>query len=266
MVNNINPMPEIEGFLRKLRLLGALENLSQRTREATANKLTYPEFLALLLQDEVLRRENRRFDRRMSVAGFKSSKTISSFDFSYNPNINRGIINEVATCQFIKEKVCVLIVGPCGTGKSHLAQAIGYSAVQQSIDVMFVTQTKLLRELHTAKGVGNYEKKLKAYIKVPLLIIDDFGLKPITQPHDEDLHELIAERYENASTIITSNLDVSEWLGAFPNNLLGSATIDRLRHNAYSIVLDGKSYRQSRELLVGSAGQQEAVEAEAGKE
>jgi DNA replication protein DnaC len=138
----------------------------------------------------------------------------------------------------------VLIVGPCGTGKSHLAQALGHCAVRAGVDVVFCTCASLTASLNAARATGSYERKLAALARVPLLIIDDFGLKPLRPPADEDLHDLIAERYETAATIITSNLDFNEWDQAFPaNRLLASATLDRMRHNAYCLVLDGASYR-----------------------
>ena len=167
---------------------------------------------------------------------------------SFNPHINPALLNELATCGFIEEKVAVLIAGPCGTGKSHLAQALGHCAVQQGYDVLCYTQTKLLSHLHAARATNTYERRFQALAKVPLLVIDDFGLKPLKSPHDEDLHDLIDERYERSATIITSNLDYSEWGDAFPNKLLGAATLDRLRHNAYRLILDGDSYRAPRPL------------------
>ena len=122
----------------------------------------------------------------------------------------------------------MLIVGPCGTGKSHLAQALGHCAVRQGVDVVFTTCASLTQSLNAARAIGAYERKLAALARVPLLIIDDFGLKPLRPPADEDLHDLIAERYEQTTTIVTSNLDFSEWDQAFPaNRLLASATLDR---------------------------------------
>ena len=135
------------------------------------------------------------------------------------------------------------IVGPCGTGKSHIAQAIAHCAIRQGVDVLWMSQSKLFSELQTARASGRYEKKFNELVKFPLLIIDDFGLRPMRSPQDEDFHDLISQRYEHASTLVTSNLDFTEWGEAFPNRLLAAATLDRLRHNAHRIILDGMSFR-----------------------
>jgi len=243
----INPIPELTPLLKQLRLSGMTDSLTMRNREAIEHQLSYPDFLALLVQDEVARRDQKKYATRLRRAGFRSNKTLESFDLNANPNLNRAYINELADCRFIDEHVAVLLAGPCGTGKSHLAQAIGHCAVQQGIDVLFFTQAKLLANLHAARATNTYEKRFQTLAKVDLLIIDDFGLKPLKSPQDEDLHDLIDERYEQKSTIITSNLDFSEWGQAFPNKLLGAATLDRLRHNAYRLVLEGESYRKLRE-------------------
>lgn len=242
----LNPIPELSPLLKQLRLSGMTDSLAQRNREAIEHQLSYPEFLALLIQDEVARRDQKKYNTRLRRAGFKSNKTLESFDLNASPVLNHAQVNELATCQFIQEKVAVLIAGPCGTGKSHLAQALGHCAVQQGVDVLFFTQAKLLANLNAARATNTYEKRFQTLAKVPLLIIDDFGLKPLKSPQDEDLHDLIDERYEHQATIITSNLDFSEWGDAFPNKLLGSATLDRLRHNAYRLVLEGESYRKLR--------------------
>lgn len=246
-----NPMPEISSLLKQLRLSHMIENLAKRNRESVERKLAYPEFLALLLQDEILGRDNKKLQSRIKRAKVRGDKTLEGFDFSYNPKINRAQIQELATCRFIEEKSPVLIVGPAGTGKSHLAQAFAHCAIRQGIDVLWFPQHKLFSELQAAKAAGRYDKKLTELTKVPLLIIDDFGLRPMRSPQDEDFHDLISERYECTSTMITSNLDFNEWGDAFPNRLLAAATLDRLRHDAYQIVLEGASFREKKSNRTG---------------
>jgi DNA replication protein DnaC len=241
-----NPIPELTPYLKQLRLSGILDSLESRNRQAIDHKLAYTEFLALLIEDEVARREQKKLQLRLRRANFRAQKTLEQFDFDFNPGINRALIRELATGQYIHEHVAVLIAGPCGTGKSHLAQALGQAAIRQGHDVLFATQTQLLGSLHAARATGSFERRFQTLSRVSLLIIDDFGLKPLRPPQDEDLHDLIAERYEQTATIVTSNLDFSEWGDAFPNRLLGAATLDRLRHAAYRLVLDGASYRSPR--------------------
>jgi|TARA_B100000315_G_scaffold196971_1_gene188287 DNA replication protein DnaC len=243
----LQPMPELAPLLKQLRLSGFLESLPTRNREAVDQKLSYTEFLALLIQDEVARREHKKFNLRVRRAGFRNQKTLEDFDWQFNTGIDQAQIQDLATCRFIDEKVAVLIAGPCGTGKSHIAQALGHQAVRQGHDVIFTTQSRLLGQLQAARAMHTYERRFQTLVRVPLLIIDDFALKPLQPPQDEDLHELTSERYERAATIITSNLALEEWGAAFPNRLLGSATIDRLRHAAYCVVLDGDSYRAPRD-------------------
>ena len=244
----MNPMPQLIPMLKELRLSGIMDSLEIRNRQAIEDKMAYTDFLALLIQDEVARRSQKKLDLAFRKARFRNHKTLEDFDFTFNPNINRSLIMDLATCHFIEEKVSVFILGPCGTGKSHLAQALGHSAIRQGRNVFFTTQSRMLSNLHATRATNTYERKFKLLAKVPLLIIDDFGLKPLRSPQDEDLHDIISERYERRSTIVTSNLDLSEWGDAFPNRLLGAATIDRLRHGAYKIVLEGKSFRTPRSL------------------
>ena len=244
----MNPMPELAPMLKQLRLSGILDSLEIRNRQALEGKLAHTEFLALLIQDEVARREHKKFSLRLRRASFRGEKTLENFVFAFNPSIDRAAILDLCTCRFLDEKVSILIAGRSGTGKSHVAQAIGHCAVRRGYDVLFTTQTKLLGQLQAARATQTYDRRLAALAKVDLLILDDFGLKPLRPPQDEDLHELIAERYERRPTILTSNLDFKEWGDAFPNRLLGAATLDRLRHGAYLVVLDGESYRSPRPL------------------
>jgi len=241
----MNPMPEIIPMLKQLRLSGMLDSLESRNRQAIEDQLSYMDFLATVITDEIARRTQKRLASALRRANFRNQKTLEEFDFTFNPNINRALITDLASCRFIEEKVCILIVGPCGTGKSHIAQALGHCAIRAGYDVLFTTVSKMLAQLNAARANNGFDRHFAKMAAVDLLIIDDFALKPLQGSQDEDFHDVIAERYERKSTIVTSNLDIPEWTDAFPNRILGAATIDRLRHGAYKIVLDGKSYRST---------------------
>jgi DNA replication protein DnaC len=242
----MNPMPELAPMLKQLRLSGIMDSIETRNKQAIEHKLSYMDFLATIITDEVARRNQKKLATALRRANFRNQKTLEEFDFRFNPKINRALIMDLASCRFIKEKVGVFIVGPCGTGKSHLAQALGHSAIRAGHNVLFTTTSKMLAQLNAARAVNGYDRQFAKLAAVDLLIIDDFGLKPLKPTQDEDFHEVISERYERKSTIVTSNLDIPEWTDAFPNRILGAATIDRLRHGAYTVVLEGKSYRAPR--------------------
>src|SRR3989304_2093276 len=242
----MNPMPEITPMLKQLRLSSILDSLESRNRQAIENKLSYMDFLPTLITDEIARRNQKRFASALRRANFRNQKTLEEFDFTFNPNTNRAKTPDLASCRFIEEKVSVLIVGPCGTGKSHIAQALGHSAIRNGYDVLFTTASKMLAQMNAARAHNGFDRHLAKLATVDLLIIDDFGLQPLQGSQDEDFHAVIAERYERRSTVVPSNRDVPEWTEAFPNRILGAATTDRLRHGAYKIVLDGKSYRSTQ--------------------
>lgn len=244
----MNPMPQLIPMLKQLRLSGILDSLEARNRQAIEAKLAFTDFLALIIQDEVARREQRQFAQRLRRAQVFNDKTLERFDFAHSLATNHALISDLATCRFITEHAPVHIVGPTGTGKSHLAQALAHCALRLGYEVLFTTHSKLLSQLHAARATNAYERKLAQLARVDLIIIDDFGLRPMRSPQDEDFHDLIAERYERASTVLTSNLDGDEWSAAFPNKLLGAATIDRLRDGAYRVVLDGQTHRKPRPL------------------
>jgi DNA replication protein DnaC len=171
----MNPLPELVPFLKQLRLSGILDSLEPRyvSRQAIDGKLAYTEFLALLIQDEVARREQKKFDLRLRRATFRATKTLEQFDFERLPRLNRALVNELATGRYVAEHVPVLIVGPCGTGKSHIAQALGHCAVRLGQDVLFTTYAQLTTSLNAARATGGYERKLATLARNALLIIDD---------------------------------------------------------------------------------------------
>lgn len=252
----MNPVPELSPMLKKLRLNGLIDTLESRNREAIDQKLAYKDFLALLISDEVARREQNLMTQRLRRAGFRSDKTLDVFDFSRHPRLNRAMIAELTAGHFVREPANVLLVGPCGVGKSHIAQALGHEAVRQGYDVLMSTPGPLLGSLATARATGSFEKRFRLLCQVPLLIIDDYLLKPLAEGQEEDLHDLVAARYEKAATLITSNLHPEEWEKAFRNRLLGEATADRLRHRAYVVVLEGASYRTPRSFEPGKGAEE----------
>jgi DNA replication protein DnaC len=244
----MNPMPQLGPLLKQLRLSGILDSLDARNRQAIESKLAYTDFLALLVQDEVARRDQRQFAQRLRRAQVVGDKTFERFDSASSPSVNQALLAELATCRFVAEHAPVLIAGPTGTGKSHLVQSLCHCALRAGHDVLFITHAKLLAQLHAARATNVFERKLQQLARIDVLAIDDFGLRPMRSPQDEDFHDLVDARYECKTTLLTSNLDFDEWGAAFPNRLMGAATLDRLRDGAYRIVLDGETRRKPRPL------------------
>jgi DNA replication protein DnaC len=229
--------------LKHLRLSGILDTLDVRSQQALAEHWTYADFLERLLEDEVERRQQKQLALRLRRADLASDKTLETFDFTFNPGIHRQRVYDLATCHFIHEKRNVLLCGPTGVGKTHLAQALAHSACRQDLDVVFTSAHGMLHHLHAGRADDTYEKRLAGYVRPDLLVIDDFGLKPLTSPGPEDLYDVINERYEKGSILITSNRAPGEWAGWFADPLLASAGLDRLAHNAYVLIITGSSYR-----------------------
>lgn len=242
----MNAYPELTGLCAQLNLRSLVDSFSERHRQALERSLSHTEFLTLLLQDELGRRQQKRLATRLKHALLRHEKTIESFDASVLHG-QKALLHELATAGFVRAAAPVLIVGAAGTGKTHLAHAMGHQALRQGFEVLALSQAQLETRLGQARAQGTRSKLIRAISKVDLLIIDDLGLKPLRTPSDEDLHEIIDERYERRATLVTSNLDVSEWHQAFPSNqLIAVATIDRLRHRAYQLTLEGKSWRTPR--------------------
>jgi DNA replication protein DnaC len=232
--------------LKQLRLSGILETLEVRNQQAIAEQWTYLEFLTRLVQDEVERRGHKQLDLRVRRSGIATAKTLESFDFTFNPAISRQQLYDLATCSFIREHRNVLICGQTGVGKSHLGQALAHEAARKGFDILFTTAHQMLVQINAGRADGSYDKRLAAYTKPQLLVIDDFGLKPLPPSGPADLYDVINERYEKASIVLTSNRAPSEWPDLFGNPLLASAGLDRLAHRAIVLMISGRSYRLAR--------------------
>jgi DNA replication protein DnaC len=230
--------------LRQLKLSGMLYTLDVRAAQATERQLSPLEFLALLLDDELERRNQQRLARRLAYSGCDSAKTLAHFDFAAAPGVNRTLIMDLAACTFVARQENILFCGPTGVGKSHLANALGLEALKRDYRVLSRPTHRLLADLHAARGSGTHSRLLARVLNANLLILDDFGLQPLSAQAIQDLYDIISERYEHASIIITSNRAFEEWADVFANDLLASAALDRLTHHAHTLIVRGQSYRQ----------------------
>ncbi len=234
---------QLTPMLRTLRLSGILETLEVRTHQAVEQQASFIEFLTLLLHDEVERRAQSTLRLRLRRAAFDPTKTLESFDFSFTPKLNKAQLFDLATGQFIERHENVLIYGPTGVGKSHVAQALAHAACRRGFEVLFIPTPKMLAHLAGGRADGTQEQRLARYARPDLLVLDDFGLKALRPPGPEDLYDVINERYEKAAIVLTSNRDRSEWPGLFGEPLLASAALDRLTHGAHFVEITGPSFR-----------------------
>jgi DNA replication protein DnaC len=230
--------------LRQLKLSGMLYTLDLRASQANERQLSPTEFLALLLDDELERRNQQRLARRLAHSGCDGRKSLAHFDFSAAPGVNRSLITDLATCAFVTRHENILFYGPTGVGKSHLANALALEALKREYRVLSRPTHRFLADLHAARASGTYARFWAKIMNADLLILDDFGLQLLSAQAVQDLYDIISERYERGSLIITSNRAFEEWAELFANDLLASAALDRLTHHAHTLIIRGESYRQ----------------------
>lgn len=243
---------ELQRALRQLRLGGMAAVLETRLRQAQAEAMAPLDLISCLVSDELTRRSERLLERRRKQAAFRDpQKTLDNFDFNFNPKINRSLVFDLATGTFIAKREDALFLGPGGTGKSHLAQAIGQAAIQQGYRVWYRETHVLLDELADAIVDGTRKEYLQSLATVPLLIIDDFGMRKLPLTAAEDLLEMVMRRYERASTLLTSNRPVEDWGKLLGDVAAVSAMLDRLLHHGHVLKCGPRSWRTKTSLTSG---------------
>lgn len=235
---------ELERALRQLRLGGMAAVLEIRIRQAQAEPMAPIDLLSCLVSDELTRRSDRLLERRRKEAGFRDAhRTLDNFDFAFNAKMNRSLVFDLATCRFVEQREDALFLGPGGTGKSHLAQAIGQAAILQGHRVLYREAHVLLDELADAVAEGRRKQFMGDLAVVPLVIIDDFGMRKLPLTAAEDLLEIVMRRYERASTILTSNRPVEDWGKLLGDTAAVSSMLDRLLHHGHVLKCGPRSWR-----------------------
>jgi DNA replication protein DnaC len=243
-------LPELDRALHQLRLSGMADVLEARLRQAQAERMAPLDLVAALVTDELVRRQDRLLGRRRIQARFRDAdKTLDTFDFDFNKKLHRALVFELATGRFIAQHEDALFLGPPGTGKSHLAQALGHAAIQQGYRVRYTEAHGLLDELAEASVDGTRREKMTELATVPLLIIDDLGMRKLPATAAEDLLELVMRRYERVSTLLTSNRPVDDWGKLLGDTAAVTALLDRLLHHAHVLKCGPRSWRMRHHAL-----------------
>lgn len=233
----------LKSRLKEFKLSGIYNSVEERVSYANERRLSYIEFLELLLEDEENNRRGNSYKKRYSNAKIPYYKTLEEFDFSFQPSIDKRLINDCATCQFIKDNKNIVFIGNPGTGKTHLSIGIAIKALLKGYKVLFTSVSEMLQNLYFSKADNSYYQKLRYYLLPDLLIMDELGFKKLPNYSADDFFEVISKRYENGSIIISTNKSFEQWMDIFSDNVLSSAIIDRIAHHCTVIKINGQSYR-----------------------
>jgi DNA replication protein DnaC len=238
--------PELKHLLKQLRLSGILSTLPERLSYATGNKLTYLEFMELALSDELGRRRQGALARRLQIANVSLDQVMERFDWDAKVTIDRNRLKGLLSLEFIDRKENVIMTGPVGVGKTFIANALAHAACRRNKSAIMFKAARMFKELYAARADNSLDRQLNKLISPELLVIDDFGLTRLTPEQAHDFYEIMSERYERNSTIITSNRHVDEWTELFDDAILANSALDRLAHNAHQLVIVGESYRRKK--------------------
>lgn len=236
-------MQLLKSRLREFKLSGIYNSIEERLSYAKEKSLPYAEFLELLFEDEINNRRDNSYKKRYTQAKLPRRKTIEDFDFSFQPSIDKKVINDCLTCNFIKEKKNIVFIGNPGTGKTHLSIAIGIRALLKGHKILFTSTGEMLLTLNQAKADNSFYQKVAQYLTPELLILDELGFKKLPNYSADDFFEIISKRYEKGSIIITTNKTFEQWGDIFADNILASAILDRIVHHSTIIKINGQSYR-----------------------
>lgn len=236
-------MSMLKERLREFKLSGIYNSYEERIKYAQNKSLSYEEFLEMIFEDEANNRKDNSYKKRYSKAKFPYCKNIEDFDFSFQPSIDKRLLNDACTCSFVKEARNVVFIGSPGTGKTHLSIGIGIKAVLKGYKVIFTQVSEMLQALYFSKADNSFYQKLNYYLSCDLLILDELGFKKIPAYSADDFFEVISKRYEKGSVIITTNKSFETWGDIFADPVLSSAIIDRIVHHSVIIKIKGPSYR-----------------------
>jgi DNA replication protein DnaC len=237
--------------LRRLHLGSLEERLDALLSDAARREMTFLDFLDTLITEELSSKQRKRVTMGISIAHFPGIKTLEDFDFKFQPSIDQKLVRELATGRFIANAENVVLFGPPGVGKTHLAIALGRAAVEAGHSVLFESATALLAALARAEADGKLDEKLRFYVKPKLLVLDELGYLPFERRSAHLFFQLVARRYERASTLITTNQVVTQWGAVFGDEVLAAAILDRLLHHSHTMVIQGESFRLKQKRKAG---------------